>query len=53
MIMLAAFNRYVLVPLLQRKPAALSTLGLTATIEVALGTIVVALVSVFGLLDPK
>jgi putative copper resistance protein D len=52
MIMLAAFNRYALVPLLQKRPAALAALRLTATIEVALGTIVVALVSVFGLLEP-
>jgi copper resistance protein D len=52
MITLAAFNRYALVPLLQRRPAALAALRLTATIEVALATIVVALVSVFGLLNP-
>jgi copper resistance protein D len=52
MITLAAFNRYALVPLLQRRPAALAALRLTATIEVGLGIIVVALVSIFGLLDP-
>ncbi len=32
--------------------AALAALRLTATIEVALGAVVVALVSVFGLLEP-
>ncbi len=53
MITIAAFNRYALFPQLQRKPAALATLRRTATVEVALGTIVVALVSVFGLLNPE
>jgi copper resistance protein D len=53
MITIALFNRYALVPLLQRKPAAFAALRETATAEVALGAIVVALVSVFGLLNPE
>jgi copper resistance protein D len=53
MITIAAFNRYALVPRLQRKPAALAALRHTARAEVALGAVVVALVSVFGLLNPE
>jgi copper resistance protein D len=52
MIALAVFNRYGLVPRLNRKASALAVLRLTSAIEVGLGTIVVALVSVFALLDP-
>ena len=52
MIVLAVFNRYVLTPRLESDAAALAALRLTSTIEVALGTLVVALVSVFALLDP-
>ncbi len=52
MIALAVFNRYGLVPRLRRKASALAVLRLTSAIEVGLGTVVVALVSVFALLDP-
>ncbi len=52
MIAFAVFNRYRLVPRLTRKHSALAALRVTSAIEVALGTIVVALVSVFALLDP-
>jgi putative copper resistance protein D len=52
MIALAVFNRYRLVPRLARKASALAALRLTSAIEVALGTVVVGLVSVFALLDP-
>jgi putative copper resistance protein D len=52
MILLAVYNRYWLVPRLKRRADALVTLSLTSTVEVALGTVVLALVSVFALLDP-
>jgi copper resistance protein D len=52
MIALALINRYVLAPRLKPGAAALETLRLTSISEVALGTLVVALVSVFALLDP-
>ncbi len=52
MIALAVFNRYRLVPRLKRGEDALTALRLTSAIEVALGTFVVAIVSVFALLDP-
>jgi putative copper resistance protein D len=47
MIGLAVFNRYRLAP-----RSALAALRVTSAIEVALGTVVVALVSSFALLDP-
>ncbi|HKN26365.1 MAG TPA: copper homeostasis membrane protein CopD [Roseiarcus sp.] len=52
MILLALFNRYALTPRLNSDANALAALRLTSRIEVALGTIVVALVSLFALLDP-
>ena len=52
MIAFAVFNRYRLVPRLTRKHSALAALRVTSAIEVALGTVVVALVNVFALLDP-
>jgi copper resistance protein D len=52
MIALALFNRYVLAPRLKSSPAALAALRLTSVAEIALGSLVVALVSVFALLDP-
>ena len=53
MIALALFNRFVLAPRLKSRPAALSALRLTSIAEIALGSLVVALVSVFALLDPE
>lgn len=52
MIAIALFNRYVLAPRLRPGAAALEILMRTSMAEVALGAAVVALVSVFGLLDP-
>ncbi len=52
MIVLALFNRFVLAPRLKRSPGALAALRLTSVAELALGSLVVALVSVFGQLDP-
>ena len=52
MIALAVFNRYWLVPRLKCSKDALATLRLTSVAEVVLGTVVVAIVSVFALLDP-
>ena len=52
MILLALFNRYVLTPRLEPDAKALAALRLTSVTEVALGTLVVALVSFFALLDP-
>ena len=52
MIVLALFNRFVLAPRLKRSPGALAALRLTSLAEIALGSLVVALVSVFALLDP-
>ena len=52
MILLAVVNRYGLVPRLKADAKALAALRLTSMTEVALGTLVVALVSVFALLDP-
>jgi copper resistance protein D len=52
MIALALLNRFVLAPRLKTSATALATLRATSTAEVALGCIVVALVSVFALLDP-
>ncbi|HSV00889.1 MAG TPA: copper homeostasis membrane protein CopD [Roseiarcus sp.] len=52
MIALALFNRFVLAPRLKRSADALAILRVTSAAEIALGSLVVALVSVFGLLDP-
>jgi putative copper resistance protein D len=52
MISLAVFNRFVLAPRLKASAAALAALRSTSAAEIALGCIVVALVSVFALLDP-
>jgi copper resistance protein D len=52
MIALAVFNRTVLAPRLKSSATALAALRLTSAAEVALGCVVVALVSVFALFDP-
>jgi copper resistance protein D len=52
MIALALFNRFVLAPRLKSSANALPTLRSTSVAEIALGCVVVALVSVFALLDP-
>jgi putative copper resistance protein D len=52
MIGLAVVNRYALVPRLKGSANALSALRAISLVNVVLGTIVVALVSVFALLDP-
>ena len=52
MILLALFNRFVLAPRLKDSADALQTLRMTCVAEIALGSLVVALVSVFALLDP-
>jgi putative copper resistance protein D len=52
MISLAVFNRFVLAPRLKRSANALAILRATSAAEIALGCAVVALVSVFALLDP-
>ena len=52
MIGLALTNRYVLTPRLKRDPLAFEALRRNCLSEVALGGLVVALVSVFALLDP-
>ncbi len=52
MIALALVNRYVLVPRLSARPAALLALRRLSLVNAALGALVVALVSAFGLLDP-
>jgi copper resistance protein D len=52
MISLALFNRFVLAPRLKTSANALATLRATSLAEIALGCIVVALVSEFALLDP-
>jgi copper resistance protein D len=52
MIALALFNRFVVAPRLAKGTMALHVLRATSLLEVGLGTIVVALVSVFALLDP-
>jgi len=52
MVALALFNRFLLGPRLAPGAAALPALRLTSVAEVALGTVVVALVSVFAMLDP-
>ncbi len=52
MISIALFNRYVLTPRLKPNAPALRRLMRTSLAEVFLGVAVVALVSLFGLLDP-
>lgn len=52
MILLALFNRFVLTPRLKASANALTTLRATSAAEVVLGCVVIALVSVFALLDP-
>jgi putative copper resistance protein D len=52
MISLAVFNRYVLVPRLKLGGRAFAVLRATSAAEVLLGSVVVALVSAFALLDP-
>jgi putative copper resistance protein D len=52
MIALALFNRFVLAPRLRTSANALATLRATSLAEIALGCVVVALVSVFALFDP-
>jgi len=52
MIAFALFNRFVLSPRLKTSATALAALRLTSIAEIALGLLVVALVSVFALLDP-
>jgi copper resistance protein D len=52
MILLALFNRFVLAPRLKTSANALTALRATSAAEVALGCVVIALVSVFALLDP-
>ena len=52
MISLAVFNRFILAPRLKESVTALASLRATSAAEIALGCVVVALVSVFGLLDP-
>jgi putative copper resistance protein D len=52
MISLALFNRFVLMPRLKASLRVLAILRATCTAEIGLGSLAVALVSVFGLLDP-
>jgi copper resistance protein D len=52
MIALALFNRFVLAPRLKTSANALATLRASSLAEIGLGCVVVALVSVFALLDP-
>ena len=52
MIAFALFNRFELSSRLERNGSAVAVLRMTCMAEVALGTIAVALVSLFGLLDP-
>jgi putative copper resistance protein D len=52
MILFALFNRFVLTPRLKTSANALATLRATSLAEIVLGCVVVALVSLFALLDP-
>jgi putative copper resistance protein D len=52
MIALAVINRYVLVPRLKPGATTLAVLRSTSAAEVLLGSVVVAFVSAFALLDP-
>ncbi len=49
----ALFNRYALAPRLAPEGQAFSALRRNCIVEVALGATVIALVSVFGMLDPS
>jgi putative copper resistance protein D len=49
---LAILNRFVLAPRIKTSSTALAVLRLTSVAEIALGCVVVALVSLFALLDP-
>jgi putative copper resistance protein D len=53
LVALALFNRYVLAPRLASDAAAQRALTRSCVAEVVLGAMVVALVSLFGLLDPR
>ena len=53
MIGLALTNRYWLVPRLRVQPNATGALIRNSAAELALGVVVIALVSLFGLLDPQ
>ena len=52
MISLAVFNRFVFAPRLKANATTLAVLRATSAAEIALGCLVVALVSVFALFDP-
>ena len=52
MIALAIVNRYVLLPRVETDPRSGRILRAFALVELGLALLVVALVSVFGLLDP-
>ncbi len=52
MVAIALFNRYILTPRLKTSARAADILTRTCLAEVALGATVLALVSLFGLLDP-
>jgi copper resistance protein D len=52
MVGLALMNRFVIVPRLAGRPHGLAALRATSVAEATLGTLVVGLVSVFGLFDP-
>ena len=52
MIALAIVNRYVLLPLIETRGGAVAALKILSLVEFALALAIVALVSVFGLLDP-
>ena len=52
MVVLAVLNRYVLAPRLGRDASAQTMLRTACLAEVALGALVIGLVSVFGLLEP-
>jgi putative copper resistance protein D len=53
MVALALFNRYVLAPRLAERDSAQRALTRSCVAELVLGAAVVALVSLFGLLDPN
>ena len=53
MIVIALVNRYVVAPRLKPEGSALRILMSTSLAEVALGAAVIALVSLFALLDPS
>ena len=53
MVALAVVNRYIVVPQIRASPGALTALRAITIVNVGLGTLVVALVSVFALLDPR